>query len=229
MTRSPWHSLLALLVIWAAPALGADIRVTGESSAAAAVSGRGVPSLPVTVPKGQILSGLSFAETGAICALEVEHRTPDRAQSGTGRFDACRSNAPPADNTLRARPGHAITEIRACLDQAGRGLEGIVITTTPDFCVADPTLWVERETGAPFRLRVRTEDGFLRPPSSYARPCSWSVQRHTVSDARPGCGRWQPVSSCPPGFAMTGFDIAMTGGAVTGLRARCNRLSLSQE
>jgi hypothetical protein len=211
------------------PVRAADIDVTAETVAAPTVSGFGTPLATLMAPPGGLLAGIGFGDGAALCALDTLHRMPIGPR-GQARFNACTAAAPPMSHRLRIEPGRAAVAVTGCLDRSETLLEGIALSTVPDFCIADPALWVERETGAPFPLRIETEDGFLRPPTSYARACSWSVHTRTVSDARSGCKRWQARSECPEGHAVAGLNLATSAGEegmrITGLQAICRRVTL---
>lgn len=220
--------LLPLLLV--PTSLFAEVRLTEAVAPAARQTGVGeVPIETVERPSGQILSGLSIHDDPrAACQLGLRFRAPG-AEAVTERRAAGCDSAPV--KTLSFRKGQAITRISLCLDRDETSLQGVALTALPDYCVADPTLWSERESGAAFRLRVRQADGsFLRPPWSYARSCESDVLLVTVSDTLPGCKRWKGWSVCPEGTAIDGLDTFGRigpdgGGSVTGITATCRTLA----
>ncbi len=195
------------------------------------VSGRNVPDVVLEAAEGSVLAGLVFPETGqGACALGLEQRLPDAAEKGDVLLADCAPLPEASAKAVRVPEGRVATGLRLCLDGDLERLEGVALSTLPTFCAADPSLYVERDTGRAFRVRTTDASGaLLRPPWQYARSCDSSVIAQTVSDAREGCKRWQDVSSCPPGFAMTGVSLALSTPddgrpAITALQARCRPL-----
>lgn len=228
-------SVVAVLVLGVTAAVASDTRLVDGPVFVAPLSGVGKVSTILDPGPGRVMTGLSFgaAEDG-VCLLELSHRAPDGPRADALRKELCRGTRATATafdsrKTIRVPVGQAVTAVAVCLDRSGSRLEGIALSTLPDYCVADPKLWSERETGLPFRLRVQTKDGFLRPPYSYARPCTSGVVLRTLSDARPGCKAWQAKSACPSNHAVTGLIVATDQAhrgatAITGLAVRCQEI-----
>lgn len=218
--------LASLLVAFAATAVAQTVAV-GPEGPAERISGRGSPEAQLSGPRFSVLSGLRFAPGAQpVCALGAEFRGSHGVTLRV--MDACDAVVPDLATQIAVAEGRAVTEVGVCTGKTGQ-VEGVALASLPDFCLADPALWVERETGAPFRLTVQTEAGLLEPPRDYARPCRWSVHQETLTDARPACRRWMPRSTCPSGQAVTGLRLATALDAqgetvVTGLQALCQPL-----
>jgi len=222
---------LTLALCVSGAALAADTRlVDGPVFAAQLPDANGVIEIVEPAP-GRIVTGLAFSgTTDGPCRLDITHAAPATpTDTEVLRHDLCDGAETGEAKALAVSDGHVVIAVALCLDSALSQMEGLALSTLPDYCAADPDLWSERDTGQPFRLRIKTQDGFLRPPFSYARPCTSGTVQRTLSVARPGCKRWQPRSACPTHHVMTGVVLASTqtagaGRVISGLAVRCQEL-----